>query len=134
MIIGIGVDTVYTDRIRKMLEKDEESAFFRRTFTQAERELAPETGRLKPKAEYYAGRFAVKEAVFKAVSPNSELPLDLRKIETLRAGDGHPYIHVNEEIRPVLASAGIARIHVSITHEKDYATAFAVAEKENSST
>ena len=70
----------------------------------------------------------VKEAVFKAVAPYSEMPLDLRKIESLRAEDGHPYVHITEDLAPVLASAGIRRIHISITHEKEYATAFAVAE------
>ena len=128
MIVGIGVDTVEIERIRKMLEKDASSAFFRKTYTQAERDMAPETDRLKPLSEYYAGRFAVKEAVFKAVAPYAEMPLDLRKIETLRAEDGHPYVHITEDLAPVLASAGIRRIHISITHEKEYATAFAVAE------
>jgi len=129
MIIGIGVDTVDIRRIEKMLEKDEEPAFFRGVYTAMERELAPDTERIRPKAEYYAGRYAVKEAVFKAVSPYSEASLDLRKIETLRAEDGHPYVNLNDGIRSAMAAAGISRIHISITHEKDYATAFAVAEK-----
>ncbi len=129
MIVGVGIDAVNTERIKKMLEEDENAAFFRRAFTPAERELAPATDRVKPKAEYYAGRFAAKEAVFKAVSPYSEIPLDLRKIETLRAEDGHPYVNMNEDIKPALDSAGISRIHISITHEKEYAAAFAVAEQ-----
>ena len=129
MIVGVGIDTVEIERIKKMLEEDETSSFFRRVFTQAERENAPATDRVKPKAEYYAGRFAAKEAVFKAVSPYSEIPLDLRKIETLRAEDGHPYVNIDEDIKPALESAGISRIHISITHEKDYAAAFAVAEQ-----
>ncbi|MBQ6362020.1 MAG: holo-ACP synthase [Lachnospiraceae bacterium] len=128
MIVGIGVDIVDINRIIKMLEQEEKSAFIRRVYTQAEKDGAPKTERLRPLAEYYAGRYAVKEAVFKAVSPYSGIPVDLRKIETLKAEDGHPYVNINEDIRPALDAAGISRIHISITHEKDYAAAFAVAE------
>ena len=128
MIRGIGVDTAKISRIERLLGAGEgETAFLRRVFTEAERLAAPE-GALR--AEYFAVRFAAKEAVFKAVAHLlPERTFDLRLVETLSRDDGCPYVNTeNEALRPILLRAGVERVHVSATTEDGCATVFVVAE------
>ena len=125
MTKNIGIDTVYIPRIRNLLEKNEES-FFRHTFTETENRNAPQNFR---RAEYYAARFAAKEAVFKALAPLLEKKhFDLRIVETLHHEDGSPYIHVTDEIGQLMQEAGVTKILLSVTGEQDYATAFVIIE------
>lgn len=126
MIIGIGVDLCRISRVEKILEREgADGAFFRRAFTQEERHEAETRHNL---AEYYAARFAVKEAVFKAVSPSVKSGPDLRTIESLHRADGSPYVNINAELAPFLEEAGIRTLHLSVTTEGDLAQAFVVAE------
>ena len=112
-------------RMRRILEKESGDAFLHRTFTDMEREQA--LGRHDP-AEYYAARFAAKEAVFKAVAHLTPArSFDFRIVETLRHEDGSPYIHVTDALRPLLEKAGISVLHISITTEGDFAVAFVIA-------
>ncbi len=123
MILGIGVDTVDIDRIRRM---PEEQAFFRGVFSDRERDAAPQG---KMRAEYFAARFAVKEAVFKAVAHLlPEKHFDLRLVESLHDSDGSPYACMDGPMQKIFSEAGVAKIHLSVTTEGHYATAFAVAE------
>ena len=128
MIRGIGVDTVDIRRIERMLEKEPEPAFFRRVYTEKEKEMAPKTANLHVRAEYYAARFAAKEAVFKALGHlTSEKTFDLCMVETLHHPDGSPYVNTDGPLAPVLAAADVEGIHLSITTEGDYATAFEIS-------
>jgi len=62
MIIGIGIDLVKIDRIDKAGKNH--SGFLERVFSEREREYC---ARQKFPAQHYAGRFAAKEAVLKAI-------------------------------------------------------------------
>lgn len=110
MLKGIGIDTV---EIKRMASSLSIPSFLTSTFTKAE--IANEHGN---REEYYATRFACKEAVFKALG----IKMDLRKIETLNREDGSPYVVMREEY-------GDVRIHISITTEAGLATAFCVVEQ-----
>ena len=130
MIKGIGCDLVYIPRIQKLLDENDTS-FFKYTFTAYENNEAENR---KDKATYYASRFAAKEALFKAIAhllPTKSF--DFRIVETRNEADGHPYIYINEEIRPVLQQAGITDLQLSLSDENDYALAFVVASFENHS-
>lgn len=109
MIIGIGIDTVEISRMAKSLTIP---SFLTSTFTSGE--IANEHGN---REEYYATRFACKEAVFKALG----IKMDWRQIETLNKEDRIPYVVMREEY-------GNVRIHISITTEAGLATAFCVVE------
>ena len=125
MVKGIGIDMVEIPRMKTIMEKNAGGAFLRRTFTDAEREAA---ATMHDPAEYYATRFAAKEAVFKAVAhltPSGRF--DLRIIETLNYEDGAPYVNITERLKPVLEEAGVTRILISITTEGDCAAAYAIA-------
>ena len=128
MIRGIGVDTAGCEDFERYLSPERaDDPFLRRTFTERERAAAAQ--RPRP-AEYYAGRFAAKEAVFKALGHLlPEKTFDFRVVETLTGADGSPYVNVTGKLEPVLKAADVDRLHISITTEGGRATAFAVAEK-----
>ena len=109
MVKGIGIDTVQISRMAKSLSIP---SFLTSTFTPAE--IANEHGN---REEYYATRFACKEAVFKALG----IQMDWRQIETLNREDGSPYVVMREEY-------GNVSIHISITTEAGLAIAFCVVE------
>lgn len=146
MVVGIGVDMVDMGEFRRLCggfgnlpvrlgtggEKDGSrvpgvaNAFVARTFSEAEREQALERA---DSAEFLAGRFAVKEAVFKALSPHAYgIPFELRMVESLDDKSGAPYVVVGEGIKPVLEAAGATEVLVSITNEGDYVVAFALVQ------
>ena len=121
---GIGVDCVNVPELRALDERLS-GAFRLCSFTAAERteaENAPD-----PWA-YLAGRFAAKEAVFKALSPLlPETPFDFRRVETLRQPDGRPRVTRSPWMLSLMKKAGVDDILLSITHENPYAIAFSQA-------
>lgn len=117
-IIGTGVDITEVNRLRKAIEKWGAS-FLDRVFTEKEMENASTRSSLYL---HLAGRFAAKEAVFKALG---NMKLNLQEVQILNDKNGRPYCEI-------LNSKGKdCEIHVSISHVKNYAVANAVITKEN---
>ncbi len=125
MIQGIGVDLTEIKELKRLTETMGE-AFTERTFTEREREASLKAA---DRWEYLASRFAAKEAVFKAIAHlTGERTFDFREIETRNHEDGSPYVILPPELQKEIEAAGIDRIHISLTHEKEYACAFVIAE------
>ncbi|MFA5724994.1 MAG: holo-ACP synthase, partial [Candidatus Omnitrophota bacterium] len=83
MILGTGVDITEVSRIKKAAERWGE-AFLNRVFTDEELINA----KLRPSLyQHLAGRFAAKEAVFKALG---EADLNWKDIEILNDPEGKP--------------------------------------------
>jgi holo-[acyl-carrier protein] synthase len=119
MIHGVGVDVLRTERLEP-LRGLWDDAFFRRTFTEAERTEALQ--RRDPLA-HFAGRFAAKEAIFKALRANSNAA-HLSHIEILAQPEGYLTATLLGAAAALLDPGAI--IHVSISHETDCVIAFAV--------
>lgn len=117
-IVGIGIDITEVTRLRKAVEKWGES-FSNRIFTEAELKIA---GTKVNKYQHLAGRFAAKEAVFKAAG---DAKLGFKDMEILNQPDGKPYC------RFLNGKAGRIRVDVSISHVKTYAVANAIATKKS---
>jgi phosphopantetheine--protein transferase-like protein len=115
MITGTGTDIIEIDRIRKALSHP---GFKERVFTPAEREYI---GDHASSVQKYAGRFAAKEAVMKALGKG----FPWLAIEILAKPSGEPFVRLHGHAAAVL---GEGRIWVSISHCHLYATACAVAE------
>ena len=128
MICGIGVDMVTVSDMERRVARMSPGALAR-LFTPAEIEASLARGNRR--AEYLATRFAAKEAVYKALAPSlGKGRLELRRIEILNRSDGSPYANTGEaSLAAPMQKAGVARMHLSITTEGDFACAFAVAEK-----
>lgn len=121
----IGIDMVDIRTIRKSLEQGS-GAFLRHTFTPAEQQAAQKAPDM---AEYLAARFAVKEAVFKAIAHFTKAKtFDFRMVETLNEPDGYPVITMTEPMRALMKEAGVQSLSVSISAETDYAIAVVLAE------
>ena len=113
MIIGTGVDITEVRRLRQAVEKwgDE---FLNRIFSKVELENAKTRGSLY---QHLAGRFAAKEAIFKALGNKG---LNWKDVQILNDSDGRPNcIILNNKAKN-------KKVHISISHVKSYATAFAI--------
>lgn len=124
MVKGIGIDSVDIEEMRRLC-LDLEGSFVRRVFTAAERVEAIE--RHDP-VQVFAGKFAAKEATFKALAQHTEEGFDLRIIETLEDASGAPHITLTGPIAPILQQAGVTELLVSITNERGLATAIVLAQ------
>ncbi|QOY60179.1 holo-ACP synthase [Thermophilibacter immobilis] len=124
MIRGVGVDTVDVVEMERLCA-DAQGAFVTHTFTVAERAQA--FARHRP-CERLAGKFAVKEAVFKALAPLTRGGFDLRLVETLEDANGCPHVTTTGPLADVLDEAGASELLVSITNECGLATAFVIAQ------
>ena len=125
MVKGIGIDSVDIEEMRGICG-DFANAFVRRTFTEAE--VAQALDRPDP-ASFLAGRFAVKEATFKALGHlTSEGGFDFRFVETLHDENGCPRITKSPKLEALLAEAGASEALVSITNESGLATAIVLVQ------
>jgi holo-[acyl-carrier protein] synthase len=117
-VAGVGIDLVDIARIERALERRPRLAA--RLFTDSE--LAYASARRRP-ARHLAARFAAKEAVVKAMGLGPET--EIREIEVL--GGAPPGIRLGGAVRRAADDAGL-RVSVSLSHERETATAIAVAE------
>ena len=104
------------ERIKESIESTN-GKFCERIFTEKEIEYCE--CRNVQKYQHYAGRFAAKEAVFKAISQLLENKFDIewKEIEVLNDGNGRPYINILKK------DLEIEDIDISISHCKSYAVA-----------
>jgi len=124
MIAGVGVDIVDVSRVAKLLERYGDR-FLRRVFTDAETAYAMGGAN---RAERLAGRFAVKEAVMKALGTGKSQGILWRDVETVRGRMGKPVVHLHGHAVRWLKSLGGSHVHVSITHDGGKAVAFVILE------
>ena len=121
MIRGIGCDLVKIERLKRPLEKEH---FVERVFTEEERKILKVSG---DPATFDAGRWAAKEAVVKALGTGFS-GCNPGDISVERDERGAPVVRFLGKAESILKMG--ERIHVTITHEKEYAVAFAVWEGE----
>ena len=115
----VGVDLIEIERIRAALERHGDG-FKERCFT--EHEIAYCDSKPNP-AQHYAGRFAAKEAVGKALG--SGVYFTWKEIEI--RGRPKPGVHLSGRTAAWAAKVGAGRIELSMTHSRELAAAVAVA-------
>lgn len=126
MIYGTGVDIVGIDRVKKSLDRFAER-FEERVFTP--REIQYCKSKADP-SKHFAARFAVKEAVLKSLGAGMGQGISWKDLEVLNHEEtGEPRLRLNGKGRDVFEALKLKRIHISISHEKNYAIAHAIAEK-----
>lgn len=123
MIIGIGTDILKISQLCSNYLKPEDP-FVKKVFSQKE---ILEAGKRKLPLFYFATRFAGKEAVFKSLRISPER-IRLSEIEILNDTWGAPYVTLYGELKKIAEDKKIQKIHISLSYEEEYATAFAVAE------
>ena len=124
-----GTDIIEVERVKKAITST--VGFKEKIFTSSEISYAEDKSEVT-KYIHYAGRFAAKEAVYKAVS--SIYPhISLSEIEILNDKNNlnRPFVILhNEDLKKILVSSSFS-IDVSISHIKEYATANCVVSFKN---
>jgi holo-[acyl-carrier protein] synthase len=119
-LIRVGTDLIEIGRIRRSL--DRYAGFRDRCFTPAEQAYCD--ARANP-AESYAGRFAGKEAVGKALGFGVAGAFAWKEIEIV--GRPKPSVRLSGRLAAVAARNGVRAIDLSMTHSRELAQAVAVA-------
>ena len=112
MIVGLGVDITEVSRIEDVIQRRGRS-FLERVFTPSEISYCE---RHRHRAERYAGRFAAKEAVSKALGTGFSGEVTVHGIEILRLPTGAPTVNVIDGVREVADALGIAQWFISISY------------------
>ncbi|WP_379205049.1 holo-ACP synthase [Paenibacillus sp. GCM10012306] len=128
MIYGIGHDLLEIERITAMIQKGIGAKLLQRILTEKEQVLAERRG--GKAGEFAAGRFAAKEAVVKALGCGIGGQVGFQDIEILPDGLGKPVVTLSAEAwaRLDLPEGTGYTIHLTITHTREFASAFAVVE------
>ena len=127
MIISVGVDLIEVARIRAALEDLRIGSRFRdRVYTEPEIAYCEKKGR--GRYESYAGRFAAKEAVMKALGRGWGAKVGWRDIEVARARSGKPDIVLYGKTAELAEQLGIRRWALSISHTTDHGIAYVIAQ------
>lgn len=115
--VTCGIDIIEINRIKESIENIGEK-FLERVFTKKEIEYCE--SKKGQKYQHYAGRFAAKEAAFKAVSKilDDKYSVCWKDFEIINDKQGRPQINLlNVDMEKIKS------IDVSISHCKLYATA-----------
>jgi len=117
----VGTDLIEIERVRRALDRYER--FRERCFTEAERAYCD--SRPNP-AQSYAGRFAGKEAVGKALGFGVARAFAWREIEIV--GRPKPAVRLSGRVAAWAARVGAGEIDLSMTHSRELAQAVAVVD------
>ncbi len=125
MISGLGMDVIEIERIKAMLESHGDR-FLNHVFTSHEQELAPVAELTRP--VYYAGRWAAKEAVAKALGTGIGESCSWKDVEVDRTQEGMPFVTLRGRGAETARQKGIDTIKVTISHEGKLACSAAIGE------
>lgn len=125
MIKGIGIDVVDISRIERLAQKYT-NHFLKKVFTLSEIEYCEKMAR---PAIHYAGRWAAKEAFYKAIPLSCQKSSTWKSIEIEVIERGKPTISIcSKGLQKLLKKEGVTICHVSISHEKKYCMACVISE------
>ena len=125
-IIGNGVDIIKNSRINNYFKI---KGFLNRIFTEKEIQQGK---KLKNKINFYAKRFAAKEAFVKAIGTGFRSDINFIDIEIKNYKNGKPYISLSKKLNNFLQKKFKIqkyKVFLSLSDEKDYSIAFVVIDK-----
>lgn len=122
-VLGIGTDIVECLRIAQMIERHGE-LFINRVYTPQEIRYCQSR---KQATQHFAGRWAAKEAVLKALGTGWRRGISWRDIEIRNDSMGRPVVGLRGGARDIVEQRGIREMLVSISHCRSHATAYALA-------
>ena len=125
MNLRTGIDVIEVKRIEESINKYGKK-FLNRVFT--EQEIQYCESKKTQKFQSYAGRFAAKEAVFKALSEciDNKFDIQWKDIEVLNDKNGRPYVVLQGKFSEI--KSNIIDIDISISHIADTAIASIVVQ------
>ena len=123
MIIGNGVDIIDNKRIEKSLKI---KGLKKRLFTLYE---INQSKKYKNKTNYFAKRFAAKEAFVKSIGLGFRNNINFNDIEIYNNKKGSPKIKISQKIKDILKKKFKIKnydIHLSLSDEKNHSIAFVI--------
>lgn len=122
-VLGIGTDIIECLRIAQMIERHGE-LFINRVYTPYEISYCSSR---KQATQHYAGRWAAKEAILKALGTGWRRGISWRDIEVRNDSQGKPVVGLRGGARDLVEQLGIREMLVSISHCRSHAMAHALA-------
>jgi holo-[acyl-carrier protein] synthase len=122
-VVGIGTDIVECLRIAQMIERHGE-LFITRVYTPYEIKYCQSR---RQATQHFAGRWAAKEAILKALGTGWRRGISWRDIEVRNEPGGRPVVALRGGAREVVEQQKIGQILISISHCRSHATAYALA-------
>lgn len=119
MIHGIGTDIIEVKRIEQAIQRYGQR-FLDRLFSQSEQDYC---SRHRDHARHYAGRFAAKEAIVKALGTGFGDNISWLDIEITNDEHGKPHVILSDKVKEAY---NFPQLLLSISHCREYATAFAI--------
>ena len=122
-ILGIGVDIIKNKRIKSSIKN---KLFVSRTFGNKEIYFSKNTS---DKTNYFAKRFAAKEALAKSIGTGFRNNLNFKDIQILNDKIGKPYYQKSKKIDKIISKKFKVKTYdlfLSISDEKDYSIAFTI--------
>lgn len=123
MIIGCGIDLVSIKRIENIVGRWGDN-FICRIFTPLEQEYCEKKGN---KYQSYAGKFAAKEALLKALGLGLR-GVNWREIEVINDNLGQPIIKTSGRLKGITSNKKVDKYFLTISHTKEYALAEVILE------
>ena len=124
MIAGVGMDIIEVERVAIRIEK--ENGFREMVFSKKEIDYCETKTN---KFEHYAARFAAKEAFFKAIGTGWMEGSSFNQVEITNDDAGKPEMTLLDSTQKTMASLGITKIWVTLSHLKTMASAVVIVEK-----
>ena len=125
-IIGNGVDIIQNSRIRKSIKNPK---FISRVFTKSE---INDSKKIRNKANFFAKRFAAKEAFVKSVGIGFRKSINLNDIYVKNNKLGKPTISFNNKVKKILIrkfNSNRFKVFLSLSDEKRYSIAYVIINK-----
>ena len=125
-IVGIGVDIIQNSRIKKAIKN---KSFVNRIFTKSE----ISSSKIRNyKTNYFAKRFAAKEAFVKSIGTGIRKNINFKDIYVINDKSGKPYIKFSNKVKNLIVKKFKTRnfdIFLSLSDEKNYSIAFVLIQK-----
>tara|TARA_S200000501_G_scaffold183846_1_gene173127 strand:- start:651 stop:1037 length:387 start_codon:yes stop_codon:yes gene_type:complete len=125
-IIGNGVDIIQNSRIRKSIKNPK---FISRVFTKSE---INDSKKIRNKTNFFAKRFAAKEAFVKSVGIGFRKSINLNDIYVKNNKLGKPIISFNNKVKKILIrkfNSNRFKVFLSLSDEKRYSIAYVIINK-----
>ena len=123
-ILGNGVDIVKNSRIKNSIKSKK---FIKRIYTLSE--INGSNSKKINKVEYYAKRFAAKEAFAKALGTGFSNNINFKDINIKNKKSGKPFVNINKKLRnKILQKFKISKFKcfLSMSDEKNYSISFVI--------
>ena len=120
MVLGIGIDIIEIDRIKKSVDRFGD-LFINKIFTETEKEYCLNK---QNKYQHLAARFAAKEAIFKAISTATGFSFGWKDLEIYNEKNGMPHVKLLGKLSDFLNDG--KDLKITMSHSVNYVTCFAI--------